>query len=186
MVGKRLRLSSSRSKTVKRDLWVAVGGSALLTTGLLYMDLAGFEQFTVIVATIVAGICFYGLWVGIEFWHHFHRIGIRACRAIIGLGFALSFGIGWLRPGLRVTVLLAAPTLDRLADSLERGEKVNGPFRVGLLRFTSGEMRYESYPMLVLSPDPSGKIGLVRAQHEPGNAWSCVQAGQGWMLFSED
>ena len=139
-----------------------------------------------IVATIAAGLCFLALWVGVEFWHHLNPIAIKAWRAIIVGSVALSVCFGWFRLGLRVTVLLASPTLNRLADRLERGEKVDGPFRVGLLRFTSGEMRYESYPMLVLSPDPSGPTGLVRVKHEPGNAWSCVQAGQGWMLFSED
>lgn len=171
---------------MKRERWIAAGGSALLTIGLLYLDLAGYEPFTVIVATIAAGLCFLALWVGVEFWHHLNPIAIKACRVIIGLGIALSLGISWLRPGLRVTVLLAAPTLDRLADRLERGETIEGPFQVGLLRFTSGEMRYESYPMLVLSPDPSGPTGLVRVKQEPGNAWSCIPAGKGWMLFSED
>jgi hypothetical protein len=158
----------------------------LLTTGLLYMDLAGYEQFTVFVATIVAGMFFFALWFGVEFWNHFHPLAIKASRALLGLGFALSVCFGWFRPGLRLTVLLAAPMLNRLAERLERGETIEGPFQVGLMRFTSGEVRYGSYPMLVLSPDPSGPTGLVRAKQEPGNAWSCLRVGKGWMLFSED
>jgi hypothetical protein len=115
---------------------------------------------------------------------------------IVGLSMAIILSVPLTLWPLRVTFLLSRPALDRLADRVERREKIAFPVRAGVLTIQQASMDElggyggpRSSPRLWLQDSPFDDSGsLVRGPYQNGRNADYILSGisDNWFHVCQD
>jgi hypothetical protein len=113
--------------------------------------------------------------------HVFRHVGVYL--ASIGI-FIL---IGLTHFPFRATFSLSEPALNRLAMSVEAGEPLALPHRVGLFTIREAGKKDDGSIYLWTDPSPSGPSGFVYHYNGKGyNLWSELRLDDDWYFICED
>jgi hypothetical protein len=166
-----------------RRLWWPFLTFLIAVGPIAYLSAIGFEPIATFIFSLPAGLFVLISWA---LWEGRLPQSPGAGRTLLGGSIVIGLSIVLTQWPLRLAFWAVEPTLDSLADRLERGEKVKTPLRVGTFLIQVAEMRYDSYPALTLDPKSSGPTSLVRKQEFGAKGWSKVQLSDRWYLFNED
>jgi len=91
---------------------------------------------------------------------------------------------------LRLQYLLVKPSLNTIANRVEKDESIQTPIQVGFLRIKNVEINRHGVVCLWTDPNPGGYSGLVKTQPSKVasefNLWSSVKLDDTWQFIHED
>ncbi len=110
----------------------------------------------------------------------------------VPLALIIAVSVIWTGWPLRGHFLLVRPIMDSMADRLEKGENVETPVQVGLLRVQMAEVDgwHGGVPCLWTDLYKGGYTGFVRTTSDKVdsqfNLWSNLKLDRNWQFIEED
>ena len=107
----------------------------------------------------------------------------------VALFLAVFISVIWTSWPLRISYILAKPTMNKIAVKLEKGEKIKTPILIGVLIINKAELNRNGIPCLLTWSD-GDFVGFVKVKPDivdsQFNLWSVIYLDNDWQFINED